>query len=81
MVRSHALLQTKNKNYDLEAQHKDKQTAEISAPLTIEKPTDAMPKIPKGVFKKTFHNPNMRAASNYSVVEYLSQTPCAMSAL
>ena len=40
-----------------------------------------MPKIPKGVFKKTLHNPNARDASNYSVVEYLAQTPCAMSAL
>src|SRR5882757_9400909 len=40
-----------------------------------------MPKIPKGVFKKTLHNPNARAASNYSVVEDLAQTSCAMSAL
>ena len=40
-----------------------------------------MPKIPKGVFKKTLHNPNSRAAVNYSVVEDLSQTPSAMSAL
>ena len=40
-----------------------------------------MPKIPKGVFKKTLHNPNARDASNYSIVEDLAQTPCAMSAL
>ena len=40
-----------------------------------------MPKIPKGVFKKTLHNPNARAASNYSVVEDLAQNTCAMSAL
>ena len=40
-----------------------------------------MPKIPKGVFKKVLHNPNARAATNYSVVEDLAQTPCAMSAL
>ena len=37
-----------------------------------------MPKILKGVFKKTLHNPNARATSNYSVVEDLAQTPCAM---
>jgi hypothetical protein len=37
--------------------------------------------IPKGVFKRDSHNPNSRAAQNYSVVEDLSQTPCAMSAL
>ena len=40
-----------------------------------------MPKIPKGVFKKNLHNPNARAASNYSVIKDLAQTPCAMSAL
>jgi hypothetical protein len=37
--------------------------------------------IPKGAFKKSSHNPNTRAAQNYSVVEDLSQTPCAMSTL
>jgi hypothetical protein len=37
--------------------------------------------IPKGTFKKSSHNPNARAAQNYSVVEDLSQTPCAMFAL
>jgi hypothetical protein len=40
-----------------------------------------MTHIPKGAFKKYSHNPNARAAQNYSVVEDLSQTPCAMSAL
>ena len=58
-----------------------KAVGETSNPLTIEKPVETMPKIPKGVFKKTLHNPNARAASNYSVVEDLAQTPCAMLAL
>jgi hypothetical protein len=40
-----------------------------------------MTHIPKGAFKKASHNPNARATQNYSVVEDLSQTPCAMSAL
>jgi hypothetical protein len=40
-----------------------------------------MTRIPKGVFKKSSHNPNARASQNYSVMEDLSQTPCAMSAL
>jgi hypothetical protein len=35
----------------------------------------------KGTFKKDSHNPNARAAQNYSVVEDLSQTPCTMSTL
>jgi hypothetical protein len=37
--------------------------------------------IPKGAFKKASHNPNARATQNYYVVEYLSKTPCVMSAL
>jgi hypothetical protein len=37
--------------------------------------------IPKGAFKKSSHNPNARAAQNYSVVEDLSQTPRSMSSL
>ena len=40
-----------------------------------------MPKIPKGFFNKTFHNPNPRVDSNYYVVEDLSQTPCVTLAL
>jgi hypothetical protein len=40
-----------------------------------------MTRIQKGVFKKSSHNPNARVTQNYSVVEDLSQTPCAMSAL
>ena len=47
----------------------------------IEKPTEIMPKISKGVFKNTLHNPNARVAANYSVVDDLAQTPCAMSPL
>ena len=81
MARSNNLLQTRNKNYEIEALEKGKYIAETSNPLTIEKPADPMPKIPKGVFKKSFHNPNSGVASNYSIVEYLAQTPCAMSAL
>jgi hypothetical protein len=40
-----------------------------------------MTHIPKGAFKKDSHNLNARAAQNYSIVEDLAQTPCAMSAL
>jgi hypothetical protein len=57
--------------------------AEIpSLPLQIKKTLgEIMTRIPKGAFKKASHNPNIRAAQNYSVVEDLSQTPYAMSAL
>jgi hypothetical protein len=37
--------------------------------------------IPKGAFNKDSHNPNPRAAQNYSITEDLAQTPCAMSTL
>jgi hypothetical protein len=45
--------------------------------LQIEKP-EPQPCIPKGVLKRSTHNPNARAAHNYSIVEDLGQTPCAM---
>jgi hypothetical protein len=40
-----------------------------------------MTHIPKGVFNKASHNPNVRASQKYSVVEYLAQTSCVMSSL
>ena len=46
----------------------------------MDKPKIA-PRIPNGVLKCLGHNPNARAAQNYSVVEDLGQTPCAMSTL
>jgi hypothetical protein len=42
---------------------------------------ETMTHIPKGAFKNTYHNPNVRDAQNYSVVEDLAQTPCAMFTL
>ena len=81
MVQSQTLLKTRNKNHEKETLEKGKSIGETSNPLTIDKPAEIMPKIRKGVFKNTLHNPNARAASNYFVVEDLSQTPCAMSDL
>ena len=60
MVRSSTLLQTKNKNYEKETLEKGKAVGETSNPLIIEKPAETMPKILKGIFKKTLHNPNAR---------------------
>ena len=48
--------------------------------LQIEK-LEPQPRILKGVLKHSTHNPNARAAQNYSIVEDLGQTPCAMLAL
>jgi hypothetical protein len=49
-------------------------------PLQIKKP-EPPPHILKGVLKCSTHNPNGRATQNYSIVEDLGSTPCAMSAL
>ena len=38
-------------------------------------------KPPKGVIHKLTYNPQARAAQNYNIVEYLAQSPSAMSAL
>jgi hypothetical protein len=61
---------------------KGKEAKNPPLPLYIEnKLGKKMTRIPKDVFKKASQNPNARAAQNYSVVEDLSQTPCAMSTL
>jgi hypothetical protein len=52
----------------------------LETTLQIEKP-EPLPHISKGVLKCSTHNLNATAAQNYSIVEDLGQTPCAMSAL
>ena len=72
------------KDYGLSQSDLGKEPAPSDISLRIEKPTDkyeALPRIPKGVLKHSGHNPNAQASQNYSIVEYLDQTPCAMSAL
>jgi hypothetical protein len=83
MVRGDAFITTRAHDYSKpSASEKGKEANLPSLPLQIEKTLgETMTHIPKGAFKKDSHNPNARAAQNYSVVEDLSQTPCAMSAL
>jgi hypothetical protein len=83
MVRGDAFILTRAHNYSKpSAFEKGKEANLPSLPLQIEKTLgETMTRIPKGAFKKASHNPNARAAHNYYVVEDLSQTPCAMSAL
>jgi hypothetical protein len=83
MVRGDALIMTRAHDYSKPSTFEKGKEAEIpSLPLQIEKTLgETMTRIPKGAFKKASHNPNTRAAQNYSVVEDLSQTPCAMSTL
>jgi hypothetical protein len=49
-------------------------------PLQIEN-LEPSPHLLKGVLKCSTHNPNARASQNYSIVEDIGQTPCAMSSL
>jgi hypothetical protein len=65
-----------------ESIEKGKEATNPSTPLQIEKAVgEVMTRIPKGAFKKYFHNPNARATHNYSIVEDFAQTPYVMSSL
>jgi hypothetical protein len=65
-----------------ESNEKGKEATNSLTPLQIDKAVGKMMTcIPKGVFKKDSHNPNMRVAHNYSLVEDMAQTPSTMSAL
>ena len=81
---SAAKVVTHTKDYGSPQSNLGKEPFRPENPLRIEKPTDkpeALPRIPKGVLKHSGHNPNARAAQNYSVVEDLGRTLCAMSTL
>jgi hypothetical protein len=52
----------------------------LETPLHIKNPKP-LPCILKGVLKHSAHNHNARVAQNCSIVEYLGQTRCVMSAL
>jgi hypothetical protein len=83
MVRGDAFISTRAHDYSKPStSEKGKEVELPSLPLQIEKMLgEKMTRIPKGMFKKASHNPNARATQNYSMVEDLSQTPCAMSTL
>jgi hypothetical protein len=83
MMKGDAFISTRAHDYSKPSTYEKGKEAEIpSLPLHIEKTLgETMTHIPKGVFKKDSHNPNARAAQNYSVMEDSSQTPCAMSTL
>jgi hypothetical protein len=83
MVRGDAFISTRAHDYSKPiTSEKCKEVDLPSLPLQIEKTLgETITRIPKGAFKKASHNPNARAAQKYSVVEDLSQTPCAMFSL
>ena len=56
---------TRSKDYDSSHPELGKEPTPPESPLHIEKPTDkpeVAPRIPKGVLKRSGHNPNARAA-------------------
>jgi hypothetical protein len=83
MVKGDAFITTRAHDYSKPStSEKGKEDELPSLPLQIKKTLgETMACIPKGAIKKASHNPNARATHNYSVLEDLSQTPCAMSAL
>jgi hypothetical protein len=83
MMKGDDFILTRAHDYSNPSTFKKEKEDEIPyLPLQIEKTLgETMTCIPKGTFKKASHNPNARVAHNYSVVEDLSQTPCAMSTL
>jgi hypothetical protein len=61
---------------------KGKEASNPPPALHIEKTMgETMTHIPKSAFKNSSHNPSTRVAHNYSIMEDLEQTPCAMYAL
>jgi hypothetical protein len=83
MMKGDAYILTRAHDYSKPSTSKKGKEAKTPAlTLQIEKTlSETMTRIPKGAFKKSSHNPNTRATQNYSMVEDLSQTPCAMSTL
>jgi hypothetical protein len=83
MVRGDSFISTRVHEYSKPSTSEKGKEADLpSLPIQIEKLLgETMTHIPKGAFKKSSHNPNARATQNYSMVEDLSQTPCAMSSL
>jgi hypothetical protein len=83
MMNIDAHLSTKTRDYKMpKSIEKGKEASNPLTPVQIEKTVgETMTRIPKGVFKKASHNPNVRATENYFVVEDLAQTPCTMSSL
>jgi hypothetical protein len=83
MMKGDAYITTRAHDYgNLGTSEKGKEAKNPSLPLQIENMLgETMTGIPKGAFKKASYNPNARTTQNYSVVEDLSKTPCAMFAL
>ena len=73
---------TRSRDYGGEESSRAKEVPDATEPLHITTPTvEPIPRMPKASTKHTMINPNDRATQNYSIVEDLAQSPCAMLAL
>jgi hypothetical protein len=80
-MKAEANLQTKAHNYGIpKSIEKGKEASNPLPHLQIEKTMgETMTRVPKVVFIKDSHNPNVRVVQNYSVMEDLKQNPYAIS--
>jgi hypothetical protein len=83
MMKFKTNLSTRDHKYGMpESVEKGKQASNPLIPLQIEnKVGETITHIHKGAFKKASHDQNKRDSQNYSIMEDLAQTPCAMSSL
>lgn len=66
----------------VETKTSKEKTTPKTTELHIEQPSAGyIPWILKGSAKRTTINPNVRVSHNYSIIENVTQIPCAMSAL
>jgi hypothetical protein len=78
------LLQTRNRQYPATAESTPTETnpTPTRPPLVIPRPSTEPPlRIPCIPLHRNVHNPQARAAHNYSLVDDLAQSPAAMSVL
>jgi hypothetical protein len=80
------LLQTRNRQYPPTAESTPTSTeanpTPTGPPLVIPRPSAEPPlRIPRIPLRRNVHNPQARAAHNYSLVDDLAQSPAAMSVL
>ena len=77
------LVSTRNKYYGIQAI--DQLNTSITNPSMESVPPTLIPELiikpPKGVVHKSKYNPRARVAQNDNIVEYLDQSPLAMSTL
>ena len=78
---AHANIATRSRDYGETKSSKAKGVPDSTKPLHITRPiVKPIPQMPKESTKSMMIKPNAKATQNYSFVEDLVQSPCAMSA-